>query len=77
MLTEAQEKNIAHYMRNHAEKYVVCGSVMCTELAEDAAGAFFLDGRGEPPDLFDRLCEIALEVAQDYEQSQSYQGYEH
>ena len=71
--TTMNDKQVTAFMHSIVDQHFSCGAVMCTELAEEAAVHF--DIQVADTDLFDHFCELALEVAQETEAAQAYQGY--
>jgi hypothetical protein len=65
------EENVRKYMKAVAHNFVVCGSVMCAELAESTAKAFYCNPDEGTPDLF---YELAYEVAIEYESGDEAQN---
>jgi len=66
------DKQVTAFMESIVDQHFSCGAVMCTELAEEAAVHF--DIQVADTDLFDHFCELALDVAQETEAAQAYQG---
>jgi hypothetical protein len=63
------DEQVTNYMRNVAGNFVLCGMVMCVELAQSAARAFFVPV--DDVETFDLFVDIAFEVAHWYEEEQA------
>ena len=72
MTDTATEKDIKTFMQSIVDEHICAGAVMCTELAEEAA--LHYGANVEDTLTFDWLCEIALDVAQEWEAAQAYEG---